>query len=317
MHILRNWLYASLALICLMAGAFCAEAAQTGLIKEGRFLDQNTLELDLSVMADQVLPTLTPQSFRINEVPSPDVALAVSKIMPAPVNQPNRIRLVMAQPMETGENHHIVMTTAEGSSEIIVSQSKLALVFAIFISALLINNFVFSRYLGLCIFFGVSQRRSTAVGMGITFTVVMVAAAVMCWAVYQFIMKPLHLDFMQVIVFIGITAVFVQAVDTILRKINPVLFKRLGVYLVLITVNCIILTVPLMLADQNYDLIESLMLALGAGLGFALAMYLMASVRERLEVARVPEMFQGLPIAFIVTGFFALSFMGFSGLTFF
>ncbi len=105
--------------------------------------------------------------------------------------------------------------------------------------------------------------------------------------------------------------------NTILRKVNPVLFKKLGVYLVLITVNCIILAVPLVIADNNYSLAESFFFALGAGLGFALALYLLAVVRERLVVAKVPQSYQGLPIAFIMTGLFALSFMGFSGLSLF
>jgi Na+-translocating ferredoxin:NAD+ oxidoreductase subunit A len=189
--------------------------------------------------------------------------------------------------------------------------------FTILVTAMVINNFVFSRYLGLCIFFGTSQKRDTAVGMGATFVLVMLAAAMMSWALYQFVMKPLGLNFLQIIVFIGVVSIFVQAVDTILRKVNPVLFKKLGVYLVLITTNCIILAVPLILADRDYGGLESLMLSLGAGVGFALALFLMASVRERLEVARVPESFKGMPVAFVMTGLFALAFMGFSGLTLF
>jgi electron transport complex protein RnfA len=118
-------------------------------------------------------------------------------------------------------------------------------------------------------------------------------------------------------VFIGTVAIFVQAVDTVLRKVNPYLFKKLGVYLVLITTNCIILAVPLINADSHNNSFESLTLGLGAGIGFALAMFLMASVREKLEVARVPPTYRGLPIAFIVTGLFALAFLGFSGLSIF
>ena len=110
---------------------------------------------------------------------------------------------------------------------------------------------------------------------------------------------------------------FTQLVDTILRKVNPFLFQKLGVYLVLIVTNCIILAVPLIMADNAYDFWESLMLAAGAGLGFMLALFLMASVRERIEVANVPPSFRGLPIAFVIAGLFALAFMGFSGLSIF
>jgi electron transport complex protein RnfA len=182
---------------------------------------------------------------------------------------------------------------------------------------LLIQNFVFSKYLGLCVFFGTSQKKSTAVGMGITFTFVIVFASLMSWFLYQFVLKPYRLDHLQIIVFIGLVSLTVQAVDTILRKINPALFKAFGVYLVLVIANCIVIAVPLILADNEYNMFESLMLALGAGLGFLLALFLMSSVRERLEFANVPVSYRGLPIAFIVAGLFALSFMGFSGMSIF
>ncbi|HDG98239.1 MAG: electron transport complex subunit RsxA [Deltaproteobacteria bacterium] len=189
--------------------------------------------------------------------------------------------------------------------------------FSIFIGAMLIHNFVFTKYLGLCVFFGTSQKKSTAVGMGITFTIVMVASAMMSWFLYQFVLKPYHLDYLQIIVFIGLVSLSVQAVDTILRKVNPILFKAFGVYLVLVIANCIILAVPLILADNEYNAAESLMLALGAGLGFLVALFLMSSVRERLELANVPPTYRGLPIAFVVAGLFALAFLGFSGMSIF
>ena len=125
---------------------------------------------------------------------------------------------------------------------------------------MLINNFVFTKYLGLCIFFGVSQKKDTAIGMGITFTIVMVLSAVMCWALFSFVLQALHLDFLRIIVFIGTVAIFVQAMDTMLRKVNPYLFKKLGVYLVLIVTNCIILAVPLMNADSGNGPFASLTL---------------------------------------------------------
>jgi electron transport complex protein RnfA len=130
-------------------------------------------------------------------------------------------------------------------------------------------------------------------------------------------MKPFHLDFLQIVVFIGLVSLTVQAVDTVLRKVNPVLFNAFGVYLVLVIANCIIIAVPLILADYEYNFFESLMLSLGAGGGFLLALYLMSSVRERMELAKIPPTFKGIPIAFVVAGQFALAFLGFSGLSLF
>jgi len=184
----------------------------------------------------------------------------------------------------------------------------------IFIASALINNFVFSRYLGLCIFFGVSKKMETAVGMSITFTAVMVISAALSWFAYNVIMVPLGLGFLKIVVFIGIVAGFVQAADTILKKVNPALYHKLGIFLMLITTNCIILAVPVINVDEKYGFIEALTLGLGSGAGFSLALVIMASIRERLELANVPKVFQGLPISFIVTGLIALAFLGFSGL---
>jgi len=178
----------------------------------------------------------------------------------------------------------------------------------------LINNFVFTKYLGLCVFFGTSKRRDTARGMGLTFTVVIVVSAVMSWFFYQFILKPFHLNFLQIVVFIGLVSLTVQAVDTVLRKVNPVLFNAFGIYLVLVIANCVIIAVPLILADHEYNFFETFMLSLGAGSGFLLALSLMSAVRERMELANIPPAFKGVPIAFIVAGQFALAFLGFSGL---
>ncbi len=184
----------------------------------------------------------------------------------------------------------------------------------IFVASAIINNFVFSRYLGLCIFFGVSKKMETAVGMSITFTAVMVISAALSWTVYHLIMLPLGLGFLKIVVFIGIVAGFVQGADTILKKVNPALYHKLGIYLMLITTNCIILAVPVINADEKYNFMQSITLGLGSGAGFSLALVIMASIREKLELANVPKVFQGMPIAFIVTGLIALAFMGFSGL---
>jgi Na+-translocating ferredoxin:NAD+ oxidoreductase subunit A len=186
--------------------------------------------------------------------------------------------------------------------------------FELIIAASLINNFVFTRFLGLCIFFGVSKRMETAVGMSITFTSVMMISAALSWLIFQYVMVPLDITFLKIIVFIGIVAGFVQASDTVMRKISPVLYHKLGIYLALISTNCIILAVPLISAGEHYSFIENLAFAFGSGLGFALALIIMASIREKIELADVPAPFKGTPIAFIVTGLIALAFAGFSGL---
>ncbi|HUI45861.1 MAG TPA: Rnf-Nqr domain containing protein [Nitrospirota bacterium] len=187
-------------------------------------------------------------------------------------------------------------------------------VLTIFIASALINNFVFSRYLGLCIFFGVTKRMETAVGMSFTFTAVMLVEAVLNWLIYTYIMVPYHLGFLKIVIFIGTVAAFVQAADTMMKKVAPALYYKLGIYLALIVTNCIILAVPLLNADNNYSLFESMALAVGSGLGFSLALIIMASIREKLELADVPKSFQGLPISFVLTGLIALAFLGFSGM---
>jgi electron transport complex protein RnfA len=184
----------------------------------------------------------------------------------------------------------------------------------IFIASAIVNNFVFTRYLGLCIFFGVSKKMDTAVGMSMTFTAVMVISAALSWLVYNLIMLPLHIEFLKIVLFIGIVAGFVQFADTLLKKMNPTLYYKLGIYLVLITTNCIILAVPVINSDEKYNFLQSLTLGLGSGAGFSLALIIMASIRERLDLANIPKPFQGMPIAFIVTGLIALAFLGFSGL---
>jgi len=187
-------------------------------------------------------------------------------------------------------------------------------VLTIFIASALINNFVFSRYLGLCIFFGVTKKMETAVGMSFTFTAVMLISAALNWIIYNYVMIPYHLGFLKIVIFIGTIAAFVQAADTIMKKVVPALYYKLGIYLALIVTNCVILAVPLINAEENYTLFESMAMALGSGLGFSLALIIMASIREKLELADVPKSFQGLPISFVLTGLIALAFLGFSGM---
>lgn len=186
--------------------------------------------------------------------------------------------------------------------------------FELFIAASLINNYVFTMFLGLCIFFGVTKKMETAVGMSITFTSVMVISAALSWVVWTHAMVPLKLEFLQIIIFIGIVAAFVQAADTIMRKISPDLYYKLGVYLALIATNCIILAVPIMNAGAERHFLESVVFGLGAGVGFGLAMIIMASIREKLELAQVPGPFKGMPMAFVTAALIALAFTGFTGL---
>ncbi len=186
--------------------------------------------------------------------------------------------------------------------------------FELIVSASLINNFVFTKFLGLCIFFGVSKKMETAVGMSITFTSVMMISAALSWIVFNKILVPLDISFLEIIVFIGIIAGLVQTSDTIMRKTAPGLYYKLGIYLALISTNCIILAVPLENAAEKYSFIESLAFGFGSGIGFALALIIMASIREKLELAEVPAPFKGLPMAFVITSLIALAFTGFSGL---
>ncbi len=186
--------------------------------------------------------------------------------------------------------------------------------FELVVAASLINNFVFTRFLGLCIFFGVSKKMETAVGMSITFTSVMVVSAALSWLVFFYVMVPLEITFLKIIIFIGIVAAFVQSADIIMKKVSPALYYKLGVYLALITTNCIIIAVPLINAGEKYTFMESLAFGFGSGLGFALALIIMSSIREKLELADVPAPFRGLPIAFVLAGLISLAFTGFSGL---
>ncbi len=261
------------------------------------------------------------KNYGIYAKPDPDIQLTISKIIPGPDKK--TVDLYFSDAIDQNQPHILTIKDIKadgknlGSTVVEVKKLYFGFLFSILIGAFLIHNFVFTKYLGLCVFFGTSQKQSTAVGMGITFMIVMVASSMMSWAFYQFILKPFHLNFLQIVVFIGLVSLSVQAVDTVLRKVNPALFKAFGVYLVLVIANCVILAVPLIIANNEYNAAESFMLSLGAGAGFLLALFLMSSVREKLELANVPVTYRGLPIAFVVAGLFALAFMGFSGMVIF
>ncbi len=210
-------------------------------------------------------------------------------------------------------DHYVIK---DGLKTIDIQPSIFSVLFTLIIGAALINNFVFTRYLGLCVFFGVSQKKATAIGMGITFTIVGVISGTLSWLINNFALVPLQLAFLQIIVFIGVVAALVQATESIVKKVNPILHKNFGIYLVLITTNCIILAIPLLNASNHYGFFESLSFSLGASLGFALALFLMSCAREKVDLAPIPSVLKGLPIAFILAGLFALAFLGFSGLKF-
>jgi electron transport complex protein RnfA len=251
-------------------------------------------------------------NFRFTERSAPDAPVAIEAVRS---ESDGGVTLTIGQTLHASEHYRVEVLDPPMARD--VAPSVWAVLITLFLSSALINNFVFTRYLGLCIFFGVSKRRETAVGMGITFTAVMLFTALCSWAVDTYLLRPLHLAFLQVLVFIGTVAAVVQFLDTMLKKTHPALHRGFGVYLMLITTNCIILAVPLLNAQSSASFGEALALALGSGLGFALALFLMSCAREKLELARVPKAFEGLPIAFALAGLFALAFMGFSGLDLF
>jgi len=184
----------------------------------------------------------------------------------------------------------------------------------IFISSVLINNLVLTRYLGLCIYMGVSRKVEPSLGMGAALVFVMGTSSIFCWLIYRLVLVPLNLTYLKVIVFVLIISSFVQLVETTVKKMNPRLYRALGVYLILIASNCAVLAPPLLNVDKGYDLIQSVVNSLGCGAGFALALIIMSHMRERLELAEVPEPLRGMPIAFILTGLIALAFLGFQAM---
>jgi electron transport complex protein RnfA len=319
MHAVRRYFSPCLYLLLFLV-FFTGCEAEHRFIQKVSFEDNDKISIVFAGPVDEAW-VKDVSLYRVYEKPDPDIQLSVKGVS---LSQDRRTAALQFQePLNQKEPHVLIIREIRsegkslGSATLKVRKLYVGYLFTILLGAMLINNFVFTKYLGLCVFFGVSKRKSTAVGMGITFTLVMIASAMMSWFLYQFILKPFRLDFLQVVVFIGLVSLSVQAVDTILRKVNPMLFKAFGVYLVLVIANCIIIAVPLTLSANEYNAVESLMLATGAGTGFLIALFLMSSVRERLEVANVPPTYRGLPIAFVVAGLFALAFMGFSGMSLF
>ncbi|OPX89994.1 MAG: Electron transport complex protein RnfA [Pelotomaculum sp. PtaB.Bin104] len=184
----------------------------------------------------------------------------------------------------------------------------------LFISAVIVNNFVLTRFLGLCIFFGVSKNVNASFGMGMAVTAVMTASSILAWLIYNYVLHPFHLTFLTTVVFVLLIASFVQLLEMVIKKHVPTLYNMWGIYLLLIATNCVVLGVPLINAESNYSLAKSIVQAIGSGVGFGVAIVLMASLREKLRLADVPKALDGLGIAFILAGMLALSFLGFSGM---
>jgi electron transport complex protein RnfA len=184
----------------------------------------------------------------------------------------------------------------------------------ILIGTVLVNNFVLVKFLGLCPFMGVSKKLETATGMGLATTFVLTLSAVSTWLVNEYILVPLGIEYLRIIAFILVIAVVVQFTETVMHKTSPVLYQVLGIFLPLITTNCAVLGVALLNLQAHRTFVESALYGFGAAVGFSLVLALFAAVRERVDVADVPEPFQGSAIALITAGLMSLAFMGFAGL---
>jgi len=186
---------------------------------------------------------------------------------------------------------------------------------ALFFGAIFVNNILLARFLGCCPFLGVSSKLETAKGMGVAVIFVIVLASTMTWLAYTFILVPLGLEYLYTLSFILIIAALVQFVEIVLKKMQPGLYRSLGIFLPLITTNCAVLGVAVINMNEKYTLVESVVHALGASTGFLLAIILMAGIRERIEISEnMPRCLRGLPIALVTAGLMSIAFMGFSGL---
>ncbi len=184
----------------------------------------------------------------------------------------------------------------------------------LFIAAILVNNFVLYYFLGICPFLGVSKKIDSAFSMGLAVTFVMTITAVVSWMINHWILIPYNLDYLQIVSFILVIAALVQLVEMFIRKISPPLYQALGIYLPLITTNCAIMGLALLAALKDYGFAKTVVFGVGSGLGFTLAIVLMAGIREQLDLADVPEPLKGAGIALIIAGIIALAFTGFSGM---
>ena len=189
-------------------------------------------------------------------------------------------------------------------------------ILSLVIAGLITNNIVLVRSIGICPFLGVSKKLDSSVGMGAAVTFVLVLSSVVCYLLYHFVLVPLEYEYLQTIVFILIIAVLVQLLDIVLKRISPSLYISLGVYLALITTNCAVLGTANDVIANGYNLLETVIQSVSVGLGFTLALVLMAGIREKMELSKIPKPFQGLPIALITAGIMAIAFAGLGGMTF-
>ncbi|MCR4614414.1 MAG: electron transport complex subunit RsxA [Bacteroidaceae bacterium] len=183
----------------------------------------------------------------------------------------------------------------------------------IFITAIFINNVVLSQFLGICPFLGVSKKISTASGMGMAVTFVLTLATIVTYLIQKFVLDPNNLEYLQTIAFILVIAALVQMVEIILKKVSPSLYQALGVFLPLITTNCCILGVAILVIQKDYNLLQGVVYAISTALGFYLAMVLFAGLREQMAMNKVPKAVEGMPLALITAGLLSMAFMGFSG----
>ena len=184
----------------------------------------------------------------------------------------------------------------------------------IFISAIFVNNIVLSQFLGICPFLGVSQKIDTALGMGAAVTFVLTLATIVTWAVQRFVLDPFGLQYLQTLAFILVIAALVQMVEISLKKVSPALYQALGIFLPLITTNCAVLGVAILVIQKDYSLLESVVYAFSTALGFALALIIFAGLREQQALVKIPKGMQGMSIVLVTAGLLSLAFMGFSGL---
>lgn len=183
----------------------------------------------------------------------------------------------------------------------------------IFISAIFVNNVIFSQFLGICPFLGVSQKIDTALGMGMAVAFVLTLSAIVTWLIQYYLLVPFGLQYLQTLAFILVIASLVQMVEIVLKKVSPALYQALGIFLPLITTNCAVLGVAILVIQKDYSLVESIVYAFSTALGFALAMAVFAGVREQLALVKIPKGMQGMAIVMVVAGLLSLAFMGFSG----
>ena len=184
----------------------------------------------------------------------------------------------------------------------------------IIIVAIFVNNVVLSQFLGICPFLGVSKKVDTAIGMGLAVTFVLTIATIVTFLLQKGILEPFNLQYLQTITFVLVIAALVQMVEIILKKISPALYQALGVFLPLITTNCVILGVALLVIQKDFSLIESVVYAIATAIGYAMALIIFSSIREQLALTKVPKSIQGIPVALITAGIIAMAFMGFSGI---